>query len=366
MIINIEVKNRVATYRSVGSDPVCGSNNDVVKFHFDEEWKDVTKKTARFIWGGRYYDQEFEGDCCPVPVFVNLTRVYIGVYAGEPVENEPAWATTKTEIPYQLSVRCGYEPPHEENEKNYAEEAKGYALEAKAAAEIAIEAADRSESAVREVQQELESAVREVQEDLDSVAQEVQEGFASLEEQIGQLSGLTEAGSLKLRMSLSEVMDEEGNYSFTFTFGEGKVDPVNGTVLLECQGGGMPNHIRHSLATTVLSLMRCTFTRFVFEHSDPNNAVIYPTILNMLSGGEVWKQADISYDGSECRLSDTEWTCGGPRLVVYENPLQGSRGSEPVAIFLQFPKELKMLIDELYLDPYNDSSFMRCTIIGYQ
>ena len=355
MIINIEVKNRVATYRSVGSDPVCGSNNDVVKFHFDEEWKDVTKKTARFIWGGRYYDQEFEGDCCPVPVFVNLTRVYVGVYAGEPVENEPAWATTKTEIPYQLSVRCGYEPPHEENEKNYTEEAKGYALEAKAAAEIAIEAADRSESAVEDVQEELTS-----------LAEDVREGFSDMEEQLGQLSGLSEVGRLKVRMSLVETTLEDGNYGATFTFGESRVDPVSGAALLKCQGESVTRPVSHSLLSTVMTLMRCTFTRFVFEHSDPNLVLSYPTVMNVLSGGEVWKLADVSEDGSVCRLYDTEWASGGPRLVVHDDPKAGSMGSEPVAVFLQFPKELKMLIESMYLDVESSTSFLRCTIIGYQ
>lgn len=344
MIINIEVKNRVATYRPDGSDPVCGSNNDTVKFHFDEEWKDVAIKTARFVWGGCYFDQEFEGDSCPVPVFVNLTRVYVGVYAGEPAEEEPAWASTKAEVPYQLSVRCGYEPPHKESGMSYTNQAKGYALEAKAASEIAIAAADRGESVVQEVQEQLEN----------------------IESLIGQASGMKEVGRLKLRMSLVERMREDGNYDYTFTFGESTLDPANGAVLLRYQGEMVSNPVSHSLSSTVMTLMNSTFTRFVFEHSDPNGVLTYPKVMDVLSGGVVWMQVNIPYDGGECSLYNTEWASGAPRLIVHDNPLAGSMGSEPVAVYLQFPRELKMLPESLYLDIESTTSYLSCTIIGYQ
>ena len=115
-----------------------------------------------------------------------------------------------------------------------------------------------------------------------------------------------------------------------------------------------------------MTLMRCTMTRFVFEHSDPNCVLTYPTVMDMLADGEVWKRAYISDDGSECNLYDTSWASGGPRLIVHDNPLAGSMGSDPVAVFLQFPKELKMLIESMYLEAESTSSYLSCTIIGYQ
>jgi len=344
MIINIEVKNRVATYISSGSDPVCGSNNDTVKFHFDEEWRGVPKKTARFVWGGRYYDQEFEGDSCPVPVFVNLTRVWVGVYAGEPAEQEPAWATTKAEIPYNLSVRCGYELPHPESGKSYTNEAKGYALEAQAAAEIAIAAADRGESVVQEVREELEA----------------------VEDQIVQAEGMKEVGRLKLRIYLAEVANEDGAYGYALTFGESMIDPDNGAVLLSCFGENISSPVHHSLATMVMKLMRCPVTRVVMEHSDPNYVLTYPTVFDTRAAGEYWGNTNISFDGSVCRLYDTEWSTAGPRLVVNNNPHAGSPGADPIAVFLQFPKELQYIQNANVLELSNDSSYLSCTIIGYQ
>ena len=137
MIINIEVRNRTATYRRAGNDPVCGSNGDIVKFDFDAEWETVETKTARFIWGNQYYDQEFTGNSCFAPMFRNVTKVYIGVYAGEPALGESSLSTTKALIPYELSVRCGYTIPSPESGSDFTNEAKGYAIEALAASTAA-------------------------------------------------------------------------------------------------------------------------------------------------------------------------------------------------------------------------------------
>lgn len=343
MVINIEVKNRVATYRSLGSDPVCGSNNDTVKFHFDEEWQSVGVKTARFVWGNRYFDQEFEGDSCKAPMFVNLTRVYVGVYAGEPVEEEPAWATTKAEVPYRLSVRCGYHPANPESGNGYTNEAKGYAMEAQAAAELAIAAAAEGES----------------------VVEEVRTMMGSVQDQIEEAYGLEEYGRLELRMNVHERLNDEGNYVEKLNFGEDYVDLQNGSVLL-CLEGDVSRPIRHSMCNTVVNLMQCPVTRIILKHSDPNCVLRYPTVYDGRCAGEFWNAVDYSSVDGTCRLYDTEWAKDGVRLVYNDNPNAANLYYGPNAIFLQFPEAAQKAIQQANLTSGDPSHYLICTIIGYQ
>ncbi|MBQ9806381.1 MAG: hypothetical protein IJW49_07750 [Clostridia bacterium] len=344
MVINIEVKNRVATYRSLGSDPVCGSNNDTVKFHFDEEWQSVGVKTARFVWGNRYYDREFEGDTCAAPMFVNLTRVYIGVYAGEPVEEEPAWATTKAEVPYRLSVRCGYHPANPESGNGYTNEAKGYALEAQAAAELAIAAAASSEGVLEEAKGIVEA----------------------VQEQIENAYGLEEVGRLEFRMRVHERLDDEGNYVYKLSFGEHYVDDQNGSVLLQYAGEYVSPSINHSMAETIISLMSCPVTRIVLEHSDPLCVLRHTTVYDGRSEGIAWKDIDTTPTDGTCRLYDTAWPQGGVRLVCHDAPQAANLYGGPYAVFLQFPEDAQKAIEQAALFAEDDSHYLTCTMIGYQ
>ena len=344
MIINIEVKNRVATYRSLGSDPVCGSNNDTVKFHFDEEWNNVATKTARFVWGGCYYDQEFEGDSCPVPLLLNLTRIWIGVYAGEPVDGEPAWATTKAEVPYQLSARCGYETAHPESGVDYTNEAKGYAMEAQASATLASNAADRSEEYLAQAKEEV----------------------SNMGDMVADAYGMEEVARLTLRLYLREVTNEDGLYTNALTFAEGMIDPNNGSVLLSYMGEEVLEPVYHSQTSAVMRLMRCPVTRFIMEHSNPNEVLTYRTVFDGRAAGECWKGVEWGYGENDCRLYDTEWPIEGPRLVVADNVSSPSIGVGPSAVFLQFPRAVQQAIQQSGLMPDTSSDYLTCTIIGYQ
>lgn len=349
MIINIEVKNRIATYRSLGSDPVCGSNNDTVKFHFDEEWQDVVVKTARFVWGNRYYDREFEGDSCPAPMFVNLSRVYVGVYAGEPVEEEPSFASTKAEVPYRLSVRCGYHPANPESGNGYTNEAKGYAMEAQAAAELAIAAAASGEGVVAEAR----AVVEEVQTELDGLHQDIEAA-----------KGLMEVGRLGFRMRLQERVDDNGAFVEKLSFGEQYVDLQNGGVLLRCTGVNVENPVEHSMATTIISLMHCPLTRVILQHSDPRYVLMYTTVYDGRGEGEVWK--DIEFVNGNCRLSENEWPKGGVRLVYHDEPTAGSRYEGPCAVFFQFSDDFQKALSVAKLQSNEESNYLICTIIGYK
>lgn len=131
MILNVEVKERIATYKPSGEKFVCGNSGDQVKFIFDDEWEAHDKKTARFIWNNKYFDQEFTGDTCDIPVITNATAFLVGVYVGETADNEPIISTTRAVIPTTLSIRCGSETANRGTGENYTNEAKGYAEEAK-------------------------------------------------------------------------------------------------------------------------------------------------------------------------------------------------------------------------------------------
>lgn len=136
MVLNVDIKKRVATYQEGDELPICGNTGDTVKFTFDEEWSEHEKKTARFIWGGKYEDVEFTGDTCEVPVVTNSQVLIVGVYAGELPEDGFMLSSTNVSIRYRLSTRCGNVTPNDVT-AHYTNLAKGYAEEAKEAAEEA-------------------------------------------------------------------------------------------------------------------------------------------------------------------------------------------------------------------------------------
>ncbi len=134
-ILHISVKNKIATYRHRDGAIVCGNKGYKIVFTFDEEWDDYSTKTARFIWGGKYYDQIFTGVECQVPILNDTTEVTIGVYAGD------LKTTTPAEIPCLISILCGNPEMANGMVKDYREEAVTAAQEAKNAAEEARAAA---------------------------------------------------------------------------------------------------------------------------------------------------------------------------------------------------------------------------------
>ena len=135
-VLNVNVANKIATYRKHDGAIVCGNSDYQVKFTFDEEWAEHDKKTARFIWNGLHMDKNFTGDTCEVPIIRGARIVKVGVYAGN------LSTTTSATIPALPSVLCGGEAPTPENDKHFASEAKEAADRAEEAADRAEEAAD--------------------------------------------------------------------------------------------------------------------------------------------------------------------------------------------------------------------------------
>lgn len=135
-ILHIIVNKKIATYLKRDGDIVCGNSDYQVKFTFDEEWAEHEEKTARFIWGGQYFDVDFTGDTCPVPVITNTHIVKVGVYAGD------LETTTAAFINCKPSVLCGGVVPNPGTGQHYTNEAKQAAEEAKKAAEEAKAAAE--------------------------------------------------------------------------------------------------------------------------------------------------------------------------------------------------------------------------------
>lgn len=127
--LNIIVNKKIATYLKRDGDIVCGNSDYQAKFTFDEEWAAHNKKTARFKWNGQYFDVDFTGDTCSVPVITNASAVTVGVYAGD------LKTTTEAIIGAKRSVLCGDAVPNPGTGQHYTNEAKAAAEEAKAIAE---------------------------------------------------------------------------------------------------------------------------------------------------------------------------------------------------------------------------------------
>lgn len=163
--LHVSVVDKVAAYQQRDGDIVCGNSDYQIQFTFDSEWDAYPKKTARFIWNGRYYDVDFSGDICSVPVINNARYVTIGVYAKEVDDSAPRLeTTTSADIPCRPSILCVDSTPHPETGQNYtteaqaaAESAKAYAVSAEESARHASEAATE---AVSDVKKSAANAIR--------------------------------------------------------------------------------------------------------------------------------------------------------------------------------------------------------------
>ena len=102
--ISITVANKRAT---VEGSPVlvCNNTGDKIVFTFDDEWKGLDPKVARFVYtcDGQVLHQDvaFTGDTVEIPLLSNISYVHVGVYAGE------LSTTTAAYIPCLPSVLCG-------------------------------------------------------------------------------------------------------------------------------------------------------------------------------------------------------------------------------------------------------------------
>lgn len=128
-ILHIIVNNRVASYLRRDGDIVCGNSDYQIEFSFDSMWDAYEEKTARFIWNNQYFDVDFTGTTCDVPVISNVDSVRVGVYAGD------LHTTTPAIIGCKRSVLCGSETQRPESAEHYTNEAKKAAEEAKIAAD---------------------------------------------------------------------------------------------------------------------------------------------------------------------------------------------------------------------------------------
>lgn len=100
MEFKITVSKRIAQTTSTES-LICGNDGDTLTVTFDDEWTNISAKTARLVWikGGEYtyIDVPFTGTSCPLPAVIQAKMLFVGFFAGNSTEN-----TLKTSTPAQI------------------------------------------------------------------------------------------------------------------------------------------------------------------------------------------------------------------------------------------------------------------------
>lgn len=87
----IEVRDKIATLKSKNFNLVGGNSDYDVVFDFDEDWADVTAKTAIFIYGkSEPVYKVFDGNICEGVAINDATMCLIGVVAGDVKTTTPA------------------------------------------------------------------------------------------------------------------------------------------------------------------------------------------------------------------------------------------------------------------------------------
>ena len=97
-LVNIAIRDRIAV-APAGVELVCNNPTDSIRFDFDDEWNDVSGKTARFSWEGKYVEVSFIGDTVKVPEIYKTDYVYVGVYGAD-------IATTPVKLLCKRSILC--------------------------------------------------------------------------------------------------------------------------------------------------------------------------------------------------------------------------------------------------------------------
>ena len=141
-VLHVAVNGKIATYNRRDGEIVCNNSDYSIQFTFSNEWAGVDKKTARFIWNGEYFDQEFTGVTCPVPEIRGTDTVQVGVYTEGDLRT-----TTDAVIGCQRSILCKSQVPNKNTGKSYTTQAQEAAQEAESAADRAEAAATRAEAA---------------------------------------------------------------------------------------------------------------------------------------------------------------------------------------------------------------------------
>ena len=141
-ILHIHINQKIATYNRRDGEIVCDNADYSIKFTFDNEWAGVDPKTARFVWGGEYFDREFTGDTCSVPKIMDADSVKVGVFTDGDLHT-----TTDAVIGCRPSILGASKVPSKNTGKGYTTQAQEAAREAESAADRAGAAAARAEAA---------------------------------------------------------------------------------------------------------------------------------------------------------------------------------------------------------------------------
>lgn len=145
--IHVTVQNKIARASRRDGCIVCANSDYAIVFSFDSEWDEHAQKTARFIWNGRYFDQTFTGDTCPVPMIVSAPSVEVGVYAGELRTTTSAFIRCRPSIRSDTLVEAAPEAVEQ-----YNNQAQAAAAQAEAAAQRAQELVSDTQSGVMQAQ----------------------------------------------------------------------------------------------------------------------------------------------------------------------------------------------------------------------
>ena len=173
--IKINVHNNIAEPVLPVPNIVCDNSKYTVEFIFDADWAQYDKKTARFIWNNEYFDIEFTGTSCEVPVITNARLLKIGVYAGD------LETTTSAVFECVPSILSEKSTPNPGTGQHYSNEAKTAAEEAKASATDAKNSSDSAKQSAQIASENAEKVsaiipeIEKAQEDITSLNTKMEE-----------------------------------------------------------------------------------------------------------------------------------------------------------------------------------------------
>ena len=320
-ILHIDVRGKIATYRSRDGEIVCGNTDYKVQFSLDEEWEGL-EKTARFIWNGQYFDTPLlDDDSCVVPVISNAEAVVVGLYA------ENLHTTTSAIIYCKRSILCGDVEPNPGTGLNYTTEAQKAANEAKASATQAQVFAGQATSRAAEAINAANTA-KEAAKTATSAAEDLSPRIEANTQSIETEKNNIRENSSRIQDNRYRIQDLEKHVGFETTFQTNEI-PGNGKLTVPEKAMRYAQIVKIEGETIDFTAYQGAFEQFVKN---------YPKQIVTDTGEVLFDESDLAWGRSDYKKYLAHFGIEGNYL--YSETSGYSTPSNPLyGIFLHIERE---------------------------
>ena len=233
IVLNVRIRQKVASLVNDEEYIVCGNDNYAIKFDFDDDFAGYKFKTAVFVSQDDKVTEEvvFEGDTCNVPPIYNSTLINVGVIADNVRTTTPAYVKCKLSI---SDIAGKIKPPTEDVYNQIMALLNQYIENGVSEEQIKqyiYEYLQEYDEMVTE--QELQLIISKVQEDIKANVDYIDEVSDWAAEEIESINGTLASVETDIDNVQADIVDVEDRLSYLESFNLQYTEVVsdNGTII---------------------------------------------------------------------------------------------------------------------------------------